>query len=223
MNLKSDRWVVGEDYFVAPTCATCHLSAAVQQGATHDVGRRIAWTLRPAVSKKLENWQQKRENMKKVCSTCHARTFVNGHFYKYDASVHLYNEKFAKPAGKVMEIIKKNNLLKNKAAFSNTIEWTYWELWHHEGRRARHGAAMMGPDYTWWHGFYDIAKHFYFKFIPEARKLDNPELDTYLDKLLKEDPMHQWLKQPTDKLKRMIKNGELQKIYSPLFEMENKE
>ena len=30
----------------------------------------------------------------------------------------------------------------------NELGWHWWELWHHEGRRARHGAAMMGPDYT---------------------------------------------------------------------------
>ena len=158
--------------------------------------------------------------MKDVCQACHGEVFANGHFYQYDASVHLYNEKFAKPAGEVMKIVEKNNLLKNKAAFSNKIEWIYWEIWHHEGRRARHGAAMMGPDYTWWHGFYDVAQHFYFKFIPEARKLKNTGLDAYLDKLLKDDPMHQWINQPTDKLKQMIKNGELQKIYQQLFEKE---
>ncbi|MHC4265532.1 MAG: multiheme c-type cytochrome, partial [Planctomycetota bacterium] len=26
------------------------------------------------------------------------------------------------------------------------------------GRRARFGAAMMAPDYTWWHGFYVLKK-----------------------------------------------------------------
>ena len=218
MNLKSGSWVLGKDYFAAPTCSTCHMSAASRQGVTHDVGNRISWTLRPEISKKQENWEKKRENMKDVCSACHGRVFVDGHFYQFDASVHLYNEKFAKPAGEVMKIIRKNNLLKNKAAFSNKIEWTYWELWHHEGRRARHGVAMMGPDYTWWHGFYDIAKHFYFKLIPEARKLQHPELNAYLDKLLKDDPMHQWLNQPTDQLKQKIKNGEFQKIYDSLFD-----
>ena len=33
-----------------------------------------------------------------------------------------------------------------------------YELWHHEGRRARFGAAMMAPDYAWWHGFYELKK-----------------------------------------------------------------
>jgi hypothetical protein len=33
------------------------------------------------------------------------------------------------------------------------------------------GTAMMGPDYTQWHGFYEVAKHFYTEFIPEAEAL----------------------------------------------------
>jgi hydroxylamine dehydrogenase len=26
--------------------------------------------------------------------------------------------------------------------------------------------AMMGPDYTHWHGMYEVAKHFYVEFLP---------------------------------------------------------
>ena len=33
------------------------------------------------------------------------------------------------------------------------------------------GASMMGPDYTHWHGTYEVAKHWYIKFIPELREL----------------------------------------------------
>ncbi|MFT7486982.1 MAG: hydroxylamine dehydrogenase, partial [Candidatus Paceibacteria bacterium] len=43
--------------------------------------------------------------------------------------------------------------------------------WHHEGRRARHGASMMGPDFTHWHGMYELAKTFYGHFIPELEEL----------------------------------------------------
>ena len=28
--------------------------------------------------------------------------------------------------------------------------------WHHEGRRFRHGAEMMGADYTQWHGVWEV-------------------------------------------------------------------
>ena len=40
----------------------------------------------------------------------------------------------------------------------------------HEAR-ARHGAAMMAPDYTHWHGMYEVADRFYQSFIPEAREI----------------------------------------------------
>jgi hypothetical protein len=108
--------------------------------------------------------------------------------------------------------------MERKAAFSNDIEWEYWELWHHEGRRARMGAAMMGPDYTWWHGIYDVAHNFYFKFIPEALHYNDPEVNDYINKLLTEDDMHKWVNTPTSELKEAIRSGELQKVYEGLFE-----
>jgi hypothetical protein len=57
------------------------------------------------------------------------------------------------------------------APFDEKIEWTYFELRHHEGRRARMGAAMMGPDYVQWHGFYEVAQNLCMDFIPEAERL----------------------------------------------------
>lgn len=220
MNLDSHKWVVGEDYYTAPTCATCHMSATSKQVASHDVGNRLSWNLRPPISKRQKDWKQKNENMKDVCVTCHGTTFVDGHFHQFDGSVRLYDEKFGKPAKALIELIKSRKLLKSKAGFSNKVEWIYWELWHHEGRRARHGASMMGPDYTWWHGFYDVAQHFYFKLLPEARKFNDPEVNAWIDTLLSDDPMHQWLSQSTDELKNAIKTGKLQETYSHLFTAE---
>ena len=220
MNLTNDSWVVGKDYYEAPTCSTCHMSATRKQGLTHDVGKRISWTLRPPVSKYKDGWKAKRENMKDVCSACHGDAFVDGHYYQYDAVVKLYNEKFGKPAAKIYAMLKQSGKLEGKAAFSNEIDWEYWELWHHEGRRARMGAAMMGPDYTWWHGIYDVAHTFYFKFLPSAREYDDAEVNAYIDEMLKDDPMHTWLGEDTDTLKKAIKSGELQKAYSELFKQD---
>jgi len=220
MNLDSDNWVVGVDYYAAPTCATCHMSATPAMGLTHDVGTRLSWTLRPPISNHKDDWQEKRQRMLAVCANCHGSAFAEGHFYQYDALVNLYDEKFAKPAGEIMKIVTEQKLLENPASFGNKIEWTYWELWHHEGRRARHGAAMMGPDYTWWHGIYEVAQHFYFKLIPEAREYNNAELDAYLDNLLQNDPMHSWLSKQTADLKGAIRSGEMQKIYQDLFKTE---
>jgi hypothetical protein len=217
MNIEDDAWVVGVDYSAAPTCATCHMSATPTMKRTHDVGQRIAWTLRPPVSKHKDDWEAKRENMKQVCVNCHGSTFANGHFYQYDAVVRLYNEKFATPATELMNLVREKKLLENPASFSNDIEWIYWELWHHEGRRARHGAAMMGPDYTWWHGMYEVAKHFYFELIPAAREYNDPDVNAYIDRLLTEDEMHRWLSQETAVLKGDIRSGKMQQIYEHLF------
>ncbi|MBN2425984.1 MAG: hypothetical protein JXB44_13230 [Calditrichaceae bacterium] len=217
MNLHSDKWVVGEDYFVAPTCATCHMSATPSKKLSHDVGERLSWTLRPAISVHKDNWQQKRKNMLTVCQSCHGSAFAEGHYYQYDALVHLYNEKFAKPATDIMNLVIQEKLLENPASFGNKIEWTYWELWHHEGRRARHGASMMGPDYTWWHGIYEVVQHFYFKFIPEAQSFKNKKVDDYIKNLFEKDATHQWLSTNTEELKKGIRSGKLQQKYQELF------
>ena len=37
-----------------------------------------------------------------------------------------------------------------------------------EGRRARMGASMMAPDYTQWHGMFEVADRFYLELVPQA-------------------------------------------------------
>lgn len=170
MNLDSDTWVVGQDYWAAPTCSTCHMSATPNQPLTHDVGARISYTLRPVISYKLDNWEARRDAMKDVCSACHQAGWVENFYAQYEATIQLYNEKFAGPAKEIMEQLYAEKKL-TLTPFDEKIEWIYFELWHHEGRRARMGTAMMGPDFTQWHGFYEVAKNFYNEFLPEAEEL----------------------------------------------------
>ena len=204
MNLKSDKWIAGVDYSAAPTCATCHMSAGLNQPKTHNVGERISWTLRPPISTKMNlvkledgnefdipegkelpkvgdaakdskvveviTWKDRRAKMESVCFGCHSTSVVEGHYKQFDDVVELYNEKFAKPIAAVMAALKEKGYI-TPAPFDEPIEWTWWEIWHHEGRRARHGAAMMGPDYTWWHGIYEVAKHTYFEWIPQLKEV----------------------------------------------------
>ena len=146
------------------------MSATPTQPVTHDVGERISVTLRPAISIKLENWERRRLAMQDVCSNCHATGWVKNFYEQYDATVDLYNEKFAKPAKSIMDKLYAAKKL-TPTPFDEKIEWTYYELWHHQGRRARMGTAMMGPDYTQWHGFFEVARTFYTEFIPEAEHL----------------------------------------------------
>ena len=60
---------------------------------------------------------------------------------------------------------------KKYAKFAQKIDYTWFELWHHEGRRVRHAASMQAPDYTQWHGNYDLARNFYGEYVPELREL----------------------------------------------------
>ena len=77
---------------------------------------------------------------------------------------------------------------------------------------------MMGPDYTWWKGIYEVGKHFYFKFLPAAQAYNDPEVNQYITRLLTNNPMHNWMNQTTDQLKQKIKSGEMKKIYKNMFE-----
>ncbi|MHC5064854.1 MAG: multiheme c-type cytochrome [Planctomycetota bacterium] len=194
MNLDSPTWVLGQDYSQAPTCATCHMSGHSKNGGqiTHDPGKRISWSNRPPVSLVLDtdingkvvkeedpvkrqalvhhSAADKRAAMQQVCLHCHTPDYVTGFYQQYDDLVVLYNEKFAKPGQKIMGALRAQNLI-TETQFDEEIEWTWFYLWHHEGRRARHGAAMMAPDYTHWHGMYEVAERFYVELIPQAKEI----------------------------------------------------
>jgi hypothetical protein len=181
MNLDNPSWIVGRDYSAAPTCATCHMSATSNLPITHDVGDRISWTLRPPISQKVDaaaikagktvkSWQDRRADMKDVCTNCHTPSYVDAHYVQYDNTIELYNEKFAKPATDIYNALRSSGIITSDVTFDDKIEWTYFYLWHHEGRRARMGVAMFAPDYTQWHGFYEVADRFYVEFISEARE-----------------------------------------------------
>ena len=194
MNLDADTWVLGVDYSAAPTCATCHMSGHSRNGGrvTHDPGRRISWTNRPPVSIPMDtdadhnivrstdpeerqarihdSAEAKRDRMKAVCGHCHTPAYTDAFYRQYDDLVILYNEKFAKAGQSIMAALLDAGLL-TPTQFDEEIEWTWFYLWHHEGRRARHGAAMMAPDYTHWHGMYEVAERFYMELIPQAQEI----------------------------------------------------
>jgi len=227
MNLDNDKWIVGEDYTAAPTCATCHMSATRNQGITHNIGLRIKWNNRPARSKLSHEtdakWglasasvtaDQRRENMRDVCSNCHQETFVANFFIQYEGLLALYDEKYAVPGAALYAAAK--TVLKTRpdyANFSHPVDWTWFEIWHHEGRRARHAASMQAPDYTHWHGTYDLAKHWMTKFVPELRDIireyreeaptETAALETLLDETMRSDNWKWSLNQEDPEVKRV--------------------
>ena len=159
-------WTAGVDYR-APTCSVCHMSGVNGVAATHDVTERLAWetqaplTVRPADFKPFPaklDWRKERQKMEKICLACHSQNWTKGHFDHFDAAVENYNEVYYKPMKKLIDQLYEKNLISKEKPLDEMIEIDMYELWHHEGRRARFGAAMMAPDYAWWHGFYELKK-----------------------------------------------------------------
>ncbi len=199
---------------------------------THDPGERISWSNRPPVSLVMDtdengriidldengklspildpterrerthiSAEQRRTEMRNVCMHCHTPDYVTSFYDQYDDFVVLYNEKFAKPGQAIMVALTQQGLI-TPTQFDEEIEWTWFYLWHHEGRRARHGASMMAPDYAHWHGMYEVAERFYMELIPQARELtahaaedgradEAAAVNTVIDEILAR-PEHAW-------------------------------
>ena len=171
-------WTPGVDYR-GPTCASCHMSGAGTVLTSHDVTERLSWELQAPLTVRPEefgpfpakvNWRVEREKMKEICRQCHGDVWVNDHYVKLDKVVQEYDEFYFKPAKTMLDDLYARELLDDSKFFDERLEVEYYELWHHEGRRARMGAAMMAPDYSWWHGFYECKKR-YVVFMEEARAL----------------------------------------------------
>ncbi|MFQ5766649.1 MAG: multiheme c-type cytochrome [Acidobacteriota bacterium] len=240
MKLDAETWILGRDYSAAPTCATCHMSGNLRNGGrvTHDPGERISWTNRPPISLVMDtdahhnivketdpaqrralitdSAEEKRGRMKQVCSHCHTPDYINAFYKQYDDLVILYNEKFARPGRQIMNALMEQGLL-TSTPFDEEIEWTWFLLWHHEGRRARHGASMMAPDYTHWHGMYEVAERFYMRLIPQARELatqairqgrrsEGLAVDKVMDGILAR-PEHRWFKEGSADQAAIIRRG----------------
>jgi hydroxylamine dehydrogenase len=252
MNIYKDgSWVLGDDYYTAPTCSTCHMGAFVKlNGAvaknSHNVGDRLSWNLRAPVSSKLNritftddsvtditgeippragqkakkksyvrkgdklkkvieektiksvvSWKERRASMQEVCKSCHGINHVKDFYLQLDDMVNLYNEKFAKPGLEIVKMLKKDKIWKN-SGFQHKIGYTWFEIWHHEGRRTRMAAAMFAPDYTHWHGMYEISRNFYQEFLPEVQELaDHAGMGEKYSKhiaALLSKPEHLWIK-----------------------------
>ncbi len=167
--------------FNTPTCATCHMSAAPPGvKATHNVSERLAWeTQSPYSIRTTEywgdvSWEQKRERMEAVCGQCHARSFYDMYLFTADLNVLQYNEIYRTMVNYVNEWNQKYKFARTTDFYQDGRKLTAWpkegydepaevltyNTWHHEGRRFRHGAIMMGADYTQWYGIWDLQQNF---------------------------------------------------------------
>ena len=163
------KW--GPADITAPTCATCHMAAFGPVKGTHDVGARLYWELQPA--KSVPQWKgpeevdfvlqrvpdpekaaRGRATMQSVCQQCHSRSWAEGYFWEFDKVVSDYNRLWAYADNLLVEAYAEG-LVSKDIPVDETPEILHYLIWHHDGRRWRMGASMMGPDWTHWNGAVD--------------------------------------------------------------------
>jgi hydroxylamine dehydrogenase len=153
-NWSGDPGTLTVKDFPAPTCATCHISGFGGQGTTHDVGDRLTWFSFAPISDRRPDWEGNKVRMQSVCRECHNQKFIDDLYTNGDKAVEAVNVQ-VKAADKVMADLKSKGLLTDKL-FDEPIDYDYFELWHHWGRTTKFGVWMQGPDYTQWHGAYEM-------------------------------------------------------------------
>ncbi|MBL7187574.1 MAG: hypothetical protein ISS70_14730 [Phycisphaerae bacterium] len=171
-NWKAPVGEWGPEDIDAPTCATCHMSGfgdIVQ--TTHNVGERLYWELQS--KKSVPQWkgpdevdliteripdpvqaERGRQEMLLVCAQCHSSQWANNYFQEFDKVVEDYNKVWAH-TDSLLQDAYNDGLISRDNPIDETPEIMHYLIWHHDGRRWRMGASMMGPDWTHWNGAVD--------------------------------------------------------------------
>jgi len=139
--------------------------------------------------------KERRQAMSLVCLECHSKGFTDNFMKQFDQVVLLFNDKFGVPARAIMAELYQRQLL-TPLPFDEPIEFTYWELWHDEGARARHGASMASPNHAWWEGLYLVGRNFYNRFLPQVRAVAGTEAEAIIEPHVTSQKPHQWLGNP---------------------------
>ena len=92
--------------------------------------------------------------MHSVCSEWHNTNFIADLYSDGDLLVEQINAWVAE-SDAIIAPLQENDLL-TAEPFDEPIDYVYFNLWHHWGRTAKFGAWMQGPDYTQWHGAYEM-------------------------------------------------------------------
>lgn len=154
MNLEADSKNLTTDDMPVPSCATCHMSGLEGQHVTHDTTERLSWFLFAAVSEKRPNYVQAQNAMQETCLKCHAEAQIKGYYEEAEKVVASTNAK-VQAALDLVAGLRSEGLL-TPEPFDEPIEFLIFDLWHYDGRTAKHGAFMGGADFVQWHGNYEL-------------------------------------------------------------------
>ena len=173
-NWDADPGTLTVEDFPAPTCAICHMSGFGTAGTTHDVGDRLTWFLFMPVSEQRPAWTDNRVRMQNVCLECHNRNFIDDFYAAADVATERVNEWTQE--GEDLRVALSEAGALTSAPFDEPIDFTIFELWHHWGRTAKFGVWMQGPDYSQWHGAYEVLSD-----LAEVREYAVEHLPGYVD------------------------------------------
>lgn len=190
--LTSARWDT-------PTCAYCHMVYVDEQGTrstSHNMSRKIIWGMGvQAAGGALEDLtvtpanQAKRNEMIKVCMTCHSEDKARGYLASADAHKlagdalvveardilgDLYDDGLIEPShGQIAAGLlpgPRFTATELPTEFAQhwpaglyynvtTIEREYFDMFFFSNLKAYKGAFHMSPDYSWWYGYADVLGH----------------------------------------------------------------
>jgi hypothetical protein len=150
---KAPRQLTTHDMWV-PTCATCHMSGINGNKFTHDPSERLSYYLADPISKKRAAYLMARNNMQQICLQCHTRPTVDRVYEQAEKVVEATNQRVAE-AKAIVDGLRAEGLLKGPP-FSTRADFVFFDLWHYDGRTAKHGAFMGGSDFVQWHGNYPM-------------------------------------------------------------------
>ncbi len=99
------------------------------------------------------------DQMKKICQSCHASGFTNGHFTKFAASI-AEADQMVKAATLLLQGAWDAKLADKSNPFDEAIEQKWIKQWLFYANSVRLGSAMMGPDYaTFKQGWWDLTNN----------------------------------------------------------------
>jgi hydroxylamine dehydrogenase len=170
-NWEAEPGTLTVNDFPAPTCSVCHMSGFGTSGTTHDVGDRLTWYLFAPISERRPSWEDNKVRMQAVCQECHNENFIGDFYAGADKATQRVNEWVRQSDEMMQPLVDAGKLTSDP--FDEPIDFVYFELWHHWGRTAKFGAWMQGPDYSQWHGAYEVLAD-----LAELRKLVEEKMQT---------------------------------------------
>jgi len=137
-----------------PTCATCHMSGLEGQNVTHDTSERLSWYLFAEISAKRPNYAMAQANMKEVCLKCHTKPRIDLYYTQAEQQIASTNAVVQQAKTLIDQMHASGRL--TPQPFDEPLEYTYFNMWHYDGRTSKHGAFMGGADFVQWHGNYEL-------------------------------------------------------------------